>query len=137
MHRIRATLRHALNMAMRQDRLIDFNPAAVLEMAAYTRPKPLVWTEDRVRAWQADYRSYRDGEKQRRGGRRVDPIDAYTSAPRPSPVMVDTRPDPACSSKKHDATACSPSISWSRCVDCDGARRAGCAGTRSISPATR
>ncbi|TDE45738.1 site-specific integrase [Nonomuraea mesophila] len=88
MHRIRATLRHALNMAMRQDRLIDFNPAAVLEMAAYTRPKPMVWTDDRVRAWQEDFRTYPETEKQRRGGRRVDPIDAYTSVPRPSPVMV-------------------------------------------------
>ncbi|MEV5892102.1 site-specific integrase [Nonomuraea fuscirosea] len=88
MHRIRATLRHSLNMAMRQDRLIDFNPAAVLEMAAYTRPKALVWTDDRVRSWQADYRAYREREKQHRGGRRVDPIDAYTSVPRPSPVMV-------------------------------------------------
>ncbi|MEU8319808.1 tyrosine-type recombinase/integrase [Nonomuraea sp. NPDC048881] len=88
MHRIRATLRHALNMAMRQDRLIDFNPAAVLEMPAHVRPKPLVWTEDRVRAWQENFSAYRRAEKQRRGGRRVDPIDAYTSVPRPSPVMV-------------------------------------------------
>ncbi|MEO3876582.1 hypothetical protein ABGB18_48180 [Nonomuraea sp. B12E4] len=60
MHNIHATLRHALNMAMRQDRLIDFNPAAVLEMPAKTRPRPLVWTEDRVRAWQTDYRAYRE-----------------------------------------------------------------------------
>ncbi|RSN07375.1 site-specific integrase [Nonomuraea sp. WAC 01424] len=88
MHRIRATLRHALNMAMRQDRLIDFNPAAVLEMPAHVRPKPLVWTEDRVRAWQADFAQHREAEKQRRSGQRVNPIDAYTSAPRPSPVMV-------------------------------------------------
>ncbi len=88
MHSIRATLRHALNMAMRQDRLIDFNPAAVLEMPAKTRPRPLVWTDDRVRAWQIDYREYRQAEKQRRAGRRVDPIDAYTSVPRPSSVMV-------------------------------------------------
>ena len=41
MHRIRATLRHALNMAMRQDRLIDFNPAAVLEMPP--TPGPSRW----------------------------------------------------------------------------------------------
>jgi hypothetical protein len=36
----RWTLRHALNMAMRQDRLIDFNPAAVLETPAKTRHQP-------------------------------------------------------------------------------------------------
>ncbi len=88
MHNIRATLRHALNMAMRQDRLIGFNPAAILEMPPKTRPKPLVWTEDRVHTWQADFREYRRTEKQRRSGRRVDPIDAYTSVPRPSPVML-------------------------------------------------
>ncbi|MEU6784935.1 hypothetical protein ABZ912_37540 [Nonomuraea angiospora] len=32
MPRIRATLRHALNIAIKQDRLIDFNPAAVVEL---------------------------------------------------------------------------------------------------------
>ncbi|MFI6741679.1 hypothetical protein ACIBI9_52965 [Nonomuraea sp. NPDC050451] len=31
MHRIRATPRHALNIAIKHDRLIDFNPAAVVE----------------------------------------------------------------------------------------------------------
>jgi hypothetical protein len=54
MHSIRATLRHALNMAIRQDRLLDFNPAAVLELPAKTRPKALVWTDDRVHGWQTD-----------------------------------------------------------------------------------
>jgi hypothetical protein len=42
MHSIRATLRHALNLAISQDRLIDFNPAAVLEMLPRSRPKPMV-----------------------------------------------------------------------------------------------
>ncbi|WP_327589575.1 hypothetical protein OHA25_23125 [Nonomuraea sp. NBC_00507] len=42
----------------------------------------------RVRTWQAGFHEYRRTEKQRRGGRRVDPIDAYTSVPRPSPVTV-------------------------------------------------
>ncbi|WP_344897243.1 GntR family transcriptional regulator [Nonomuraea antimicrobica] len=51
---------------------------------AKTRPRPLVWTDDQVHACQEDYRSYREREKQRRG----DPIDAYTSVPPPSPVMV-------------------------------------------------
>ncbi|HEY1155118.1 MAG TPA: tyrosine-type recombinase/integrase, partial [Arthrobacter sp.] len=88
MHRIRATLRHALNLAIRQDRLIDFNPAAVLEMPASARPKALVWTADRVEEWHRDFRAYRAAEKARRGGRRVDPIDAYIRVPRPSPVMV-------------------------------------------------
>ncbi|GAA3118550.1 tyrosine-type recombinase/integrase [Planomonospora alba] len=88
MHSIRATLRHALNLAIRQDRLLDFNPAAVLEMPPKTRPKALVWTDERARRWQQDFRTHLAEEKQRRGGRRVDPIDAYVSTPRPSPVMV-------------------------------------------------
>jgi hypothetical protein len=39
MHRIRATLRHALNIAICQDRLLDFNPTAVVvELAPAARP---------------------------------------------------------------------------------------------------
>jgi integrase len=88
MHRIRATLRHALNVAIRQDRLIDFNPAAVLEMPAQARPKALVWTGDRVEEWHREFRAYRAAERARRGGRRVDSIDAYVRVSRPSAVMV-------------------------------------------------
>jgi hypothetical protein len=51
MHRIRATLRHALNIAIKQDRLIDFNPAAVVELPDADRPKALVWTDERVSDW--------------------------------------------------------------------------------------
>ncbi|MEU6789148.1 hypothetical protein ABZ912_59050 [Nonomuraea angiospora] len=54
MHRIRATLRHALNMAIKQDRLIDFNPAAVVELPDADKPKALVWTDERVAAWNQD-----------------------------------------------------------------------------------
>jgi integrase len=50
-HRIRATLRAALNTAKRQ-RLIDHNPAADLELPPAKRPKPLVWTDERVTQWQ-------------------------------------------------------------------------------------
>src|SRR5947207_2193066 len=52
MHRIRATLRAALNAAIRQ-RLIDTNPAAHVELPPAKRPKPLVWTDERVKRWQA------------------------------------------------------------------------------------
>ncbi|MFC6082103.1 tyrosine-type recombinase/integrase [Sphaerisporangium aureirubrum] len=44
LHRIRATARHALNIAIKQDRLIDFNPAAVVELPPASKPRPLVWT---------------------------------------------------------------------------------------------
>lgn len=50
MHRIRATLRAALNAAIRQ-RFIDVNPAKHVELPEATRPKPLVWTDERVEEW--------------------------------------------------------------------------------------
>jgi integrase len=94
MHRIRATLRHALNMAIKQDRLLDFNPAAVVELAPASRTKPLVWTEERVAQWQLDHATHlsllRRAREAKGGkeGKRVDPVVAYIGAPRPSPVMV-------------------------------------------------
>ncbi|MEU8324150.1 site-specific integrase [Nonomuraea sp. NPDC048881] len=88
MHRIRATLRHALNMAIRQDRLLDFNPAAVVELGAVTRPKPVIWTEERVTQWRQDHAAHLDRLKRARQGKRVDPVAVYIGAPRPSPVMV-------------------------------------------------
>ncbi|MCT9933895.1 site-specific integrase [Planotetraspora sp. A-T 1434] len=87
-HRIRATLRHALNVAIKQDRLIDFNPAAVVELPPVTRPKGLVWTEERVTRWRADHAVNRAAENQRRAGRAVDVVNVYLSTARPSRVMV-------------------------------------------------
>jgi integrase len=52
MHRIRATLRKALNDAIR-DRLIEFNPAAHVELPAGRPPKARVWTTQAVKHWQA------------------------------------------------------------------------------------
>ncbi|MFI6182996.1 hypothetical protein ACIA8R_46235 [Nonomuraea sp. NPDC051191] len=69
MHRIRATLRHALNIAIKQDRLIDFNPAAVVELPDAERPKALVWTDERVAAWNRDLQARLDVEQRRRGAR--------------------------------------------------------------------
>ncbi|MEW2066612.1 tyrosine-type recombinase/integrase [Streptomyces sp. NPDC007346] len=60
--RIRATLRGALNLAIRKQ-LITFNAAQWVELASGKRPKPLMWTAGRVEQWE------RTGE-------------------RPSPVMV-------------------------------------------------
>ncbi|MFI7700677.1 tyrosine-type recombinase/integrase [Nonomuraea sp. NPDC049480] len=87
MHRIRATLRHALNIAIKQDRLIDFNPAAVVELPDADRPKALVWTDERVADWSQDLQRRLAAEQQRRSTR-VNPINVYISTPRPSPVMV-------------------------------------------------
>ncbi len=50
MHRIRATLRKALNDAIRK-RLIEFNPAAHVELPPGARPKARVWTANAVQRW--------------------------------------------------------------------------------------
>lgn len=81
--RIRATLRVALSDAMRQG-LVTVNPAALMKLPTAKRPKGLVWTEDRVRRWQAEV------AKLVRSGMSVE--KARSAAPTPSPVMV-WRPD--------------------------------------------
>ncbi len=50
LHRIRATLRTALNAAIR-DGLIRDNPARLVELPTPRRPQALVWTEHRVAEW--------------------------------------------------------------------------------------
>jgi integrase len=50
--RIRATLRTALNAAIRRQ-LITFNPAAHVELASGRRPKAQLWTDQRVAHWRA------------------------------------------------------------------------------------
>lgn len=52
LHRIRATLRKALNDAIRAQ-LITANPASHLELPSGRRPKPVVWTAERVARWRA------------------------------------------------------------------------------------
>jgi integrase len=49
-HRIKATLRAALNTAIRRGQL-SFNAAAHVELAPAERPKALVWTPERVEEW--------------------------------------------------------------------------------------
>jgi integrase len=53
LHRIRATLRRALNMAIR-DQLIQSNPARLVIMPRAQRHRPLPWTKARTAAWQHD-----------------------------------------------------------------------------------
>ena len=50
--RIHATLRTALNAAMREQ-LIDTNPAKAVRLPRLRRPLAVVWTPDRIAVWQA------------------------------------------------------------------------------------
>ncbi|MFH9957345.1 tyrosine recombinase XerC [Streptomyces roseolus] len=49
-HAIRRTLRAALNAAI-AEQLITFNPAAHVDLGTYSRPKGLLWTDERVAHW--------------------------------------------------------------------------------------
>lgn len=50
MRRVYATLRSALNAAVRQQK-IDRNPALMIDLASGARPKAMVWTAERVSVW--------------------------------------------------------------------------------------
>lgn len=52
MQRIRATLRKALNDAIRKDRLLEFNHAVHVELPSGKAPKAKVWTAGAVREWE-------------------------------------------------------------------------------------
>jgi integrase len=52
MRRIFATLRAALNEAVRRHH-IPVNPCVGVALASATRPKPVVWTDERFAAWKA------------------------------------------------------------------------------------
>jgi len=87
--RIRATLRSALTTYMKQQPgVLTFNAAALVELPSGTRPKPLVWTEERTREWQQDFQDRLAEARLQACGRRVDPVAVWVSVPRPSPVMV-------------------------------------------------
>ena len=87
--RIRATLRSALTTYMKQHPgVLTFNAAALVELPSGTRPRPLVWTEERTREWQWDFQDRFAEARAQARGRRVDPVAVWVSVPRPSPVMV-------------------------------------------------
>ena len=85
--RIRATLRSAITTYMKQHPgMLPANPASLVELPSGDRPRPLVWTGERVRAWQKAFEA-RLAAARARGGR-VSPAGIWVSVPRPSPVMV-------------------------------------------------
>jgi len=87
--RIRATLRSAISTYMKQHQgMLPANVASLLELPAGDRPRPLVWTDERVQAWQKDFEARLARARERAHGGRVSPLDIWISTPRPSPVMV-------------------------------------------------
>jgi len=85
--RIRATLRSAISTYMKQHPgALPANVASLVELPPGSRPKALVWTGERVRAWQQDFDAALAAARKRGG--RVSPVDIWISVPRPSPVMV-------------------------------------------------
>ncbi|MEV5468103.1 tyrosine-type recombinase/integrase [Streptomyces griseoincarnatus] len=50
---IKATLRAALNIAIAQQVMSNFNPAEHVELEPGAKPKALVWTDERVAHWEA------------------------------------------------------------------------------------
>lgn len=85
--RIRATLRTALSDAMREG-LVRTNVAKLVKLEPEKRPKPLVWTADRVRVWQAQYQREADAARTAANGRPVNIFHIWATLPRPSKVMV-------------------------------------------------
>src|SRR5262249_23619084 len=60
-------------------------PASLVELPSGPRPRALVWTGERVRAWQKDFDARLAAA--RAAGGRLSPVDIWISVPRPSPVM--------------------------------------------------
>lgn len=84
---IRATLRAALSDAARQE-LVTVNVAKLIRMGAGRRPKPVVWTPDRVRVWSDAYTAALDEAGEPAGSRSTRAFKLWRSLPRPSKVMV-------------------------------------------------
>ncbi|URN07127.1 site-specific integrase [Actinomadura madurae] len=87
MRRIRATLRSALADAVRQG-LVTVNVAKLTKLQTGKRPKALVWTAERVTAWQTGLERELAAERGLAGGRTVNAFKVWVSLPRPSRVMV-------------------------------------------------
>jgi len=82
MQRIRATLRAALNDAVR-DRLIPFNPASRVRMQPERKPRPIVWTPERTAEFWAGQAQLAEADPG------ADRFKAWRDASRrPGPVMV-------------------------------------------------
>ena len=99
--RIRATLRSALSTYMKQHPgALPANVASLVELPPGTRPKALVWTGERVRAWQKDFdaaagrrpRGRRAGQPGRHLDLRAPPVAGHGLDPRPDHGVPRRRP---------------------------------------------
>jgi len=96
--RIRATLRAALNRAIKQEQLITVNHAAFVELESGKRPKAKMWTDEHVAVWrdnrarraaaEAELAAARERRDASAIARLVVEIDDLDDTERPSPVMV-------------------------------------------------
>ncbi len=96
--RIRATMRAALNRAIRQEQLITANPATFVELDSGRPPKAVVWTDEHVAVWRenrhrraaamAELVAARDPSDDETTTRLTAEIDRLDETERPSPVMV-------------------------------------------------
>ena len=94
--RIRATLRSAISTYMKQHQgMLLANVASLLELPRGDRPRPLVWTDERVRAWQNDFEARLAGRAGTRERRARQPARHLGLHPPAVPGHgVDPGPDP-------------------------------------------
>ncbi|SDK67417.1 hypothetical protein SAMN05421874_1101 [Nonomuraea maritima] len=86
--RIRATLSTVLSDAVRQQ-VISVNNAGAIKLESAKRPKALVWTKQRVEAYEAKFAERLAVVRAEAGGKKVSAVRVWESAElRPSPVMV-------------------------------------------------
>ena len=96
--RIRATLRSALNRAIKQEQVITVNPATFVELDSGKRPKAAMWTDEHVAMWQENRARRAAAERELDAARvgcdapaiasLVVELDRLDETERPSPVMV-------------------------------------------------
>jgi len=90
MHRINATLSSALEDA-REEIGLELNVARFAKTASAKKPKPLVWTDARVQAWDKGYQRRRAEARARAGRRPINVFRIWRDPQfRPSRVMVYT-----------------------------------------------
>jgi hypothetical protein len=84
------------------------NPAALFELPLGDRPKRLVWTDERVRAWQQDFDTRLAAARAAAHGGRVSPVDIWIATPARRRSWSGPPPRPGSSSPAPPGTGCTP-----------------------------